>query len=397
MPYYGSIKVQDPSGWTKAFRLEKSLVIVGSAPVADIVLPAEHGEGVQPFHLQLLHPQPELVNVRAVNLTSGTIPLVRVNPATAPVLGANASLDLEDGDGLHVGGFILTLALQSVEGFSRTQRSEHLGLKLEMPTPRLRAGKGVDGLLTVTNFGTQKRCQFDLDLDGLPADCYQIDPAPLISPNGEEQLRIRFFHRGTRPAGGTCPVTLRMTAPVTYPTEEVLLGFNLEVAPIYQVDVSILTVNETPLSRVEPLPASPPQPAPAAPLPQSAPQALPPAPVPQPVQMAQPELPTSAPGTPPPLPVETVPVAPAPQPVLQPVLEQKASPAPAASDGDWWTEPANPQVNVQPFDPASRRGAARRPRLAPNQNIQVLRPTQIPEEGAGEPSIPAIAEDEQAP
>jgi hypothetical protein len=395
MPYYGSIMVQDPSGWTKAFRLEKSLVIVGSAPVADIILPAEHGEGVQPFHLQLLHPQPELVTVRAVNLTGGAIPLVRVNPAAAAVLGANASLDLEDGDGLHVGGFILTLALQSVEGFSRVQRSEHLGLKLEMPTPRLRAGKGVDGLLTVTNFGTQKRCQFEIDLDGLPADCYQIDPAPLISPNGEEQLRIRFFHRGTRPAGGACPITLRMTAPVTYPTEEVLLGFNLEVAPIYQVEVSILTVNQTPAAHVEPLP----QPAPAAPLPQSAPQGLPPAP--QPPQMAQPELPSSTPVSP--QPVESVPAAPMPQPVLQPVVEQQAplvpaaSPMPAAADGDWWTEPANPQVSVQPFDPGLRRGAARRPRLAPNQNIQVLRPTLTPDEGAAEPSIPVVAEDEQAP
>jgi hypothetical protein len=393
MPYYGSIQVQDPFGWMKAFRLEKSLVIVGSAPVVDIVLPAEHGEGVQPFHLQLLHPQPELVTVRAVNLTGGAIPLVRANLTAAAVLGANASLDLEDGDGLQVGGFRLTLALQPVEGFSRAQRSEHLGLKLEMPTPRLRAGKGVDGLLTVSNFGTQKRCQFDLDLDGLPADCYQIDPAPLISPNGEEQLRIRFFHGGIRPTGGTCPVTLRMTAPVTYPTEEVLLSFNLEVAPIYQVDVSILTVNETPISPIEPLPSAPPQPA----MPATAPAvAVPPLP-----QVAKPEAPTGVPAPLPPLPVETVTANPAPQIVPQPVVEQFAPSAPsaaaAAADGDWWTEPAASQVSVQSFDPALRRGAVRRPRLAPNQNIQVLRPPQSPEEGAAEPPIPAVAEDEQVP
>lgn len=377
MPYYGSIQVQDRYGWTKTFRLEKALVMVGSAPVNDIVLPSEHGDGVLPVHLQLFHPQPDLVEVRAVNLTNSVIPLTRVNPSAAAGISANAYQNLESGDALQVGQFTLALSLQSGEGFSRSERSEHLGLKLELPTPILRAEKQLEGLLTINNFGLQKRCQFEIDLEGLPSDCYQIDPAPLLYPNGEEQLRIRFFHRGTRPGAGTGPVTLRMTAAGAYPTEEVVLSFNLEVAPVYQTDMLVLDDKETPSEWViAPISTV----FPAMPAPESAVIA------PQPPNTAKQNQPleSSMPET-----IEPNP-APTDQPVPDNVVitEQPSRQAQLAeTEGDWWSDEHAPQGIAPAFNAYRRRTSSHKPRLAPNQNIQVLRGPGVPASGGeGEPT-----------
>jgi hypothetical protein len=368
MAYYGSIQVQDRSGWVKTFRLEKALVMVGSAAVNDIVLPVERGEDVFPVHLQLLHPQPELMQVRAVNLANSAIPMQRANTAGAGSISANASQDLQHGDALQVGQFTLTLSIQSGEGFSRAARSEHLGLKLELPTATLRAAKQLDGLLTVTNFGAQKRGQFEIDLEGLPLDCYQIDPAPLLYPNGEEQLRIRLFHRGTRPLAGARPICLRMTASAAYPTEEVVLPVNLEVAAINLLDVCILESQEPPVEWAAAAPISAPVPVPAPEMAVSLAQ-------PAPEASHGPSQVTAPRGA-----VESGPALSDPRVSgdLAP-KEQPAGPGPAPeAEEDWWSETTPTPAAAQPFGPSARRGGSRKPRLTPNGNIQVLRTPQAP-------------------
>lgn len=370
MPYYGSIQVQDRSGWVKTFRLEKALAMVGSAGMNDVILPGEHG-GAAPVALQLLHTQPGSSQVRAVNLTAGPLPIAHARQAGAGEIAANASRELLDGDVLQVGEFSLTFSLQSGEGFSRSQRSEHLGLKLELPGLKLRAGRQLDGLLTISNFGAQKRCQFEIDLEGLPADCFRIDPAPLLYPGGEEQLAFRITHRGSRPGAGPCPACLRMAAPGAYPTEEVRLEFTLEVAPVYQVDMRVLDGKEPPSEWGEAAIAPELQAAPAAaakrgngsglPAPEEA--ARPAAAQPVPAEEAGAASPQAS-------------QAPAPQ--AEPAAPPAAPPQPAEPEPDWWTEAAPARIAPQAGDGYPRRGAARKPRPAPNQPIQVLR-TPTPE------------------
>jgi hypothetical protein len=377
MSYHGSIQVQDPSGWTKTFPLEKALVMVGSAPVNDILLPEEQGEGVLPVHLQLLHTRLELENVRAVNLSDIPIPVQRANPAGVSAISPHAYQDLEDGDALQVGGFELVFSLQSSEGFSHSSRSEHLGLKLETPGLALKASRQLDGLLTVINYGTQKRCQFGIDLEGLPPDCYQIDPAPLLYPNGEAQLRVRIYHRGSRPPAGSCAVCLRMTAPGAYPTEEVRLPFSLEVAPVYQVDVCVLERKGDPFSWMEA--ASAPEPAAATPVepvdnqPQKSTEVNQEAAQPTRQEAAKVPLP------PVPSPVhdeeagQELPQAPAPSPSAAPAGEQ---------DQDWWSETRAAQIPLQASDPYARRNPGRKPRPSPGQVTQVLHTPETPVVGS---------------
>jgi hypothetical protein len=236
MTFYGSLQVVDRDGWGKIFPLEKALFMVGSASVNDIVLPA--GSTVAPVHLQVIRPAVDASQVRVVNLSPNPLLLSRANQPGSVELPANGSGDLHDGDMLRLGDFTLAFSVQAQRGVVRSARSQNLGLTLELAGLELRAGKQLAGRLTLTNFGSENRCQFELDLEGLPADCYQIDPSPMLFPQGEERIGIRLYHLGSLPRGGECPITLRATAPAAYPTEEVELRLSLQVACVREVKVT---------------------------------------------------------------------------------------------------------------------------------------------------------------
>lgn len=356
MAYYGTVKITDRLGWAKSYPLEKSLLMIGSGAGNDIVLPEEHGSGVAPLHVQVFRPQVESGTVRVVNLAPQGTAYRRSNGESGGI-GPGSSQDLADGDSLSLGEYSLLFTLQTQGGICRAARSEHLGLKLELPSRVLRAGARLAGQVTVTNYGDQRRCQFELELEGLPAGCYQIDPAPLLFPGAEEHLHIRIFHRGTSPAAGPRSFTLRACAPAAYPTEAVALAETLDVSPVYGYELSVLdpfAVPEAAGPQVEPYPLAQPV-QPPAPLVLPAPGL---APVEQ--RSGQNALSQAA------LSSEEGSAAlpePLPEPVEPPVPEQ-----------DWWAE----EPTVQPAgraDPLARLGGGRRPRLArEGQPIPVYKP-----------------------
>lgn len=244
MSYNGTIHVIDKTGWSKTFPLEKALTMIGSAAFNDIVLSEDHGSGVASVHLQLISTQTERRGFRLVNLVNETLSMVLSNARGNVIIPAKGSRELMDGDAIQLGEFKITFYLQTVNGISIEKRSQNIGLQLEMPGITLKEGKTLTGLLTVKNYGQEKRCQFEVDLEGLPSDCYQIDPAPLLFASGEEKLQIRFFHQGIRPAAGDCPIQLRVTAVSAYPTEEVLLPLVLSIDPVYRYKVEIIEEKE---------------------------------------------------------------------------------------------------------------------------------------------------------
>lgn len=395
MAYYGTLEVVDRTGWTKTYPLEKALLMIGSADFNDIVLPEERGLGVFPAHLQLMRPAVELGSIRLVNLSAAPVTLIR-DGHTGETLPGGGTAELEDGDGLRLGGFGLAFSIQSLGGVSRSARSEHLGLKLELPGGALRPLKQLAGRLTVTNYGSQPRCQFELEIEGLPAGCCRIDPAPLLFPHGEGQMQIRFYHRGAQPAGGPQPVLLRATAPGAYPTEEVTLEWNLDVAPLETVE---LVVDEDPLAPWERESKGSVAAMPQAP--------IPPAPVFFTGEAAGIALAGSSGAgedfshgngksvqhheagetlfdAPPPLspmPHQAVPPAAAPPAVAVPPAAAPNHPA----DADWWEDGSGSQQEATGARLGAKPAAASR-RLHPQLNAQkitVLRNTPDPENGTG--------------
>jgi len=240
MSYNGTVHVTDKTGWAKTFPLEKALTMIGSAAFNDIVLPESHGSGVASVHIQLISSQPGKRGFRMVNLVSDSLEMSLSEARGKIFVPAKGSRELTDGDGLKLGDFQLTFYLQSAHGISIDKRSENIGVTYEMPSLILKEGRKLTGLLTVRNFGGERRCQFEIDLEGLPSDCYQVDPAPLLYPGGEEKLQIRFFHLGVRPPAEDCPILIRVSAVGAYPTEEVLLPIVLNVEAVNRFTVEVL-------------------------------------------------------------------------------------------------------------------------------------------------------------
>ncbi|HSM23289.1 MAG TPA: hypothetical protein VK856_00305, partial [Anaerolineaceae bacterium] len=239
MSYNGTIHVIDKSGWSKTYPIEKALTMIGSASFNDVVLNEERGTGVAGVHIQLVSTQTGKNGFRMVNLVNEPILLTLSNARGAIEVSGKGSRGLDDGDAIQLGDFLLTFYLQAAKGFSVEKRSQNIGMALEMPGLSLKDGKKLTGLLTLKNYGQEGRCQFEVDLDGLPADCYQIDPAPLLYPGGEEKLELRFFHQNVRPPAGECPIQIKISAVGAYPTEEVILPLVLDVESVYRFSVDI--------------------------------------------------------------------------------------------------------------------------------------------------------------
>lgn len=243
MSYYGSIVICDRTGWSKTYSLKKALTMIGSAQFNDIVLPEEHGSGVAPLQMQVIGSDSPDKSLKVINLVNSAVPRVNTGTSASSFIPPNHSVKLEDGDQLTVGEFSLTFSLNHT-GVSYSKRSEHIGVDFELPSLRLRSDGKLAGLLSLTNLGDQNHSQFELDLEGLPADCYQIDPAPVLYPGAREKLAIRFFHKTTRPLAGQCPFTLRVFSPDSYPAEEVQINAVLDVEPVLQFQVEEFPIND---------------------------------------------------------------------------------------------------------------------------------------------------------
>lgn len=243
MTYHGNITVLNKTGWSKLFNLEKSLVMVGSDSLNDIVLSDEIGSGVAPMHFQLICEQNPEPILRILNLRN--TPITRVNLLSfrnAPIQPQKMT-QLFEGDQLTLGSYTLTISLVSY-GFIKVERSENLGMELKLPHLNLRQNEVISGKVKLTNFSQQKYSQFNVDLIGLPIDCYQIDPVPMLYPGASEELAIHIFHRNNQPPAGECAIQLLLTASQSFPTELVTIDAVLHVEPVFSFSSGFLVDEE---------------------------------------------------------------------------------------------------------------------------------------------------------
>ena len=239
MSYFGEVKIKDNFGWERTVDLEKPLALIGSALSNDICLPEGHGGGVAPIHLQLICSGKEEDSFRLFNISDLQVSILeQASGFEVPLLPGSARLIGKE-DVLRIGDFLLYFKLLTSEAVVNEQRTENIGMTLELPETTLHPGEKLSGLISVKNYGARKRCQFEIDLYGLPDDCYQIAPAPLLYPGAEEKLLIRFFHRKTRPNAGPCEIIIRATAAASYPAEQILLHQVINVLPVFDYKMEI--------------------------------------------------------------------------------------------------------------------------------------------------------------
>jgi hypothetical protein len=94
-------------------------------------------------------------------------------------------------------------------------------------------------------------------VDGLSSECYRVDPLPILYPGAEEDVRIQFFHRSVTPPAGYHHIIVTITAPLSYPGEQVILQQELYVNPSLQTGLQVkddMHVSSAESSELPPLP-----------------------------------------------------------------------------------------------------------------------------------------------
>jgi hypothetical protein len=256
------IEIVDKEGWRKEFIVQKRLIYIGSDPRNDIVLNPVRGAGVAPRHLQLITtPSGSGGGASAVNLCPVAIQLGQAvaDGYARPdgfmggpnrVLEPNTATLIADGESLHLGEFTLVFRISTVMGMMPVQtsgtpsepaqavagsgRSASIGVRISLTQPYLMPENPVDGVVYVTNQGAVPGVQFNLGLEGLPPDCYEIGPAPILFPGAEKGVPVRIFHprRPGFPAGS---LRLRFFAQANeaYPGEVASVVREIRLMPFY--------------------------------------------------------------------------------------------------------------------------------------------------------------------
>jgi hypothetical protein len=110
----------------------------------------------------------------------------------------------------------------------------------------------LEGVLTIKNNGEQRGCKFYTEVEGLPEDCIEIDPVPLLYPGAKELIPFRILHKSTAPEAGYANFTITISSPESYPDQKVILQHKIYVAPSFRQQLRII---EAPIDAAEtPLP-----------------------------------------------------------------------------------------------------------------------------------------------
>ena len=231
----------DERGWQKPFQLNEGVYWIGSADKVQIQLPVM--KDISPYHLQVVNAH-NSQSVRLINLSRGSI--VVQKGAESTLFAPGGIMDVFGPEIFRLGPYTLHFQLQKQnesQPATAEGKQKVIGLRLVLPDVVLRPNIPLVGVLSLQNLGNQA-CQFRVEIDGIPEQCYEITPPPLIFAGGEENTEIRFFHKMVAPPAGQQKITLRVSAPEVYPGEVASVQQVLKVMPYYAQSLSLLKPEE---------------------------------------------------------------------------------------------------------------------------------------------------------
>ena len=223
--------ISEQNGWKKPITIEKAITRLGSAPTSDVKLVSPE---IAPIHLQIYYLDETPNNCKIFNLGNP----VRVKSGDQHfALASLATIEIQNGSEIELGPY----RIQVILPLSATTLQDTLSIQasLRLPEATLLPGQVTTGWLTIKNTGVQSSCQVDIDLAGLPADCMQVDPAPLLYTGGQEDVRIQLFHRKLYPAAGFQNLTINVSACDSYPGEQVVINQGIYVSPVFEQSLEI--------------------------------------------------------------------------------------------------------------------------------------------------------------
>ena len=243
------IDVINRDGWRREFPVTKSIIHVGSDPNNDIVLDPAYGAGVSPRHLI---PVAGSSTFRAVNMSAENLVL---DEAGLQVVAPHTFVDLAPGQQVKLGEFTLIVKdsgaapVAAAAGSNNSipsmgspfashshplSTSHVINVQLNLPNSKLTPSNDLNGSVTIINAGDQTGVQFNIAIEGLDSEFYEIGPGPILFPGAEKDVVFRISHsRKPQPAAGQHEILVHVTAPGAYPGETVTVSQILEIQPYY--------------------------------------------------------------------------------------------------------------------------------------------------------------------
>jgi hypothetical protein len=231
--------ISEEGGFRKEFVIAKAVTRIGSSPANDLQLRSLQ---VSPFHMQILYTHDMPDRCKVVNLSGES--MVFFSNGQENSLPVYTPVEMGAGDEIRLRDTRLVFELPLTAGVLST--SPQISAALFLPDPVMRPNTTLVGRIALKNEGNQPSCQFDVEVGGLPEDCYQVDPVPLMYPGAQEDVNIRFFHHKSFPVAGSQSVTISVTAPESYPGEQVTLQQGIYVTPVLEQGLQILDDMPTP-------------------------------------------------------------------------------------------------------------------------------------------------------
>jgi len=235
------LTVVERNGWKKLAKFDKAVIRIGSAAANDIQLSSP---GIAPIHLQAIHNPENPGNCRVLNLGA---PVSMLSGGKQFTIETGSQAQMRDGDEVILGDYhiLFTLPLSS----KITQSSQQIAASLSVADAVLRPNLPTTGVLKLKNLGAHPNCQFQVAVEGLSEECFRIDPLPILYPGAEEDVRVQFFHRAVTPPAGYLSMAVSVTAPSSYPGEQVVLQQELYVNPLLATGIKL--TDDMPIPRVE--------------------------------------------------------------------------------------------------------------------------------------------------
>lgn len=223
--------ISDQNGWKKPVTIEKAITRLGSSPACDVQLISSE---IDPVHLQIYYIEEASTNCKLLNLGGPVLINSGDQLFTLPSLD---TIQVQNGSEIELGHYHIQFILPFSAITIQDTPSIHATLKFTEAT--LHPDRITTGWLTIKNTGSQSSCQVDIDLTGLPSDCMQVDPAPLLYTGGQEDVRIQLFHHKLYPAAGFQNLVVYVSACDAYPGEQVVINQGIYVSPYYGQSIEI--------------------------------------------------------------------------------------------------------------------------------------------------------------
>ncbi len=218
--------IVEKSGWSKSIKTDRAVIRVGSAPSNDVQLQSPK---IAAVHIQILHSADTDSSCKVVNLAHEITARVSREIHRLPPF---AAVDVRDGDEILFDNYSITFRLPLSANVMQSAR--RIQAALSFADAVLQPKFATTGVLTIKNAGEHSACQFQVDIEGLSADCFQIDPIPLMYSGAQEEVRIRIFHRILYPPAGLQTIVLKVSAPESYPGEELIIRQGIYVTPVFK-------------------------------------------------------------------------------------------------------------------------------------------------------------------